>query len=237
VSGNRVRFFYDPAEGTEPSDTALTAEPKIFERVFDYSGAALGEPVPVELPMGMGVEERLSVLAAAVVFGGLFLAVLLSWRRRSETPVAVLEAAFSLPLASRTKRFLAGAIDAAPFILATGYLMATHSEAENFSMTPRYLFIELVAAASVITHTMICEVISGRTIGKMIFGLRVGDLSGQRAAPSRIVLRNLFKAIDLILLLPLVSILISPLRQSIGDSASATLVLENAPLPPSEASE
>ena len=235
VSGGRVRLFYSPKSGGVRPPSSST-EPEIFERVFDATGEQLGEPGRVVLPLGPSNEDRLSVAVGAFAFGGLFLAVLLSWRRRSETPVAVLEGAFRLPLASRTKRLLAGLIDCSPLVLVTAYLVSTNTTmASEFVLTPKVVFTELVAIAVVVTHTCLSELIAGKTLGKAVFGLRVTDLTGKTAHPSRILLRNCFKAVDLLLLLPLVSILISPLRQSVGDSASATLVLETPPVSPSDA--
>jgi len=140
------------------------------------------------------------------------LAVLLSWRRRSETPVAVLEGAFRLPLASRTKRLLAGLIDCSPLVLVTAYLVSTNTTmASEFVLTPKVVFTELVAIAVVVTHTCLSELIAGKTLGKAVFGLRVTDLTGKTAHPSRILLRNCFKAVDLLLLLPLVWLPLLPL--------------------------
>lgn len=224
----RVRLFFRSAEGaTRPSVFSMPQAPQVMERVFTTDGEEVGPPQVVELVAGPGQGDLLKLLAVSLAMGGLMSALLISWRRRAELPPERVMAAFQLPLASRFKRLSAGLIDVSPFVVVSAYVVV--SEGITFSeylLTPRVMFYELLGIAFVVTHVTLSEVIAGRSLGKAIFGLRVTDMTGQRPAVGRVVLRSLFRAVDLILVVPLVTVAISPLRQSIGDGAAGTLVLE-----------
>src|SRR6185503_11369672 len=74
-------------------------------------------------------------------------------------------------------------------------------------------------------HITAAEISTGRSIGKILSGLKVVSLDGRRAAPGAIVIRNVLRIIDVgLLFMPLVVIFYSPLRQRAGDAAAGTLV-------------
>ena len=70
-------------------------------------------------------------------------------------------------------------------------------------------------------------VVFGRSIGKLMFGLRVVTPEGTRVPAGRIVLRNILRIIDLALVLPIFFVFISPASQRIGDLAARTLVVKD----------
>lgn len=227
--------------GTRPGEIAtaagrirfvsLDAENRATEQVYDLSGTKLGEPISFDPGGPASVQQRIQSFVTSLALAGLLLGVLLSWRRRGELTPETIERAYALPLASRGRRLLAGLIDASPWIVTTVYLIVsgqiTLSSGLASPMTPRVLFIELVAIAFVVTHTLLAEVIAGRSLGKQIVGLRVVTLTGSKPAPGSVVVRSLFRFTDLLLMgAPLLSILFSPLRQSLGDSASGTVVVD-----------
>jgi len=77
-------------------------------------------------------------------------------------------------------------------------------------------------------HTTVSEVASARTLGKLVFGLRVVSLDGTRPSAGALLTRNLLRLIDLALgFFPLVLLVYSPLRQRAGDVAAGTLVVLN----------
>jgi uncharacterized RDD family membrane protein YckC len=85
-------------------------------------------------------------------------------------------------------------------------------------------------------HTAVAEALTGKSLGKVLCGLRVVDIAGDEPTTTAILLRNLVRILDLMLLFPLVFILISPLRQRIGDMAAGTVVVTDAE-PPADADD
>src|SRR6185437_8442772 len=77
-------------------------------------------------------------------------------------------------------------------------------------------------------HTAATEALAGRTIGKMIMGLRVVRLDGGTPDPSALLTRNFLRILDIGLAgVPLIFIVFSPLRQRIGDVAAGTVVIRD----------
>jgi uncharacterized RDD family membrane protein YckC len=61
----------------------------------------------------------------------------------------------------------------------------------------------------------------------MLTGLHVVGLDGRPATASALVLRNLFRIIDILIIgMPLALILFSPLRQRAGDLGAGTVVVQ-----------
>jgi uncharacterized RDD family membrane protein YckC len=98
-----------------------------------------------------------------------------------------------------------------------------------------------------VVYFTVLEALFGVTVGKMIMGLRVADMQGQRASLRAVLLRNLLRLIDM---LPLMGInfggdvtfnipyllggivaLLSPYRQRLGDRVAHTLVVDVASIP------
>lgn len=227
----RIRlFFRDASAATRPGFWQPTAGVALLERVFTPEGSEEGSPQRVDLGTQPGQPEMLKLLAVGLAMGGLMSALLMSWRRRAELSPGVVMAAFRLPLASRFKRLAAGLVDAAPFVAVSAYVVASEGLSwSDYLLTPRVMFYELLGIALVVTHTTLAEVVAGRSLGKALFGLRVTDFEGKRPPTGRLVLRSVFRAVDLMLIVPLLTVAISPLRQSIGDGAAGTVVLEEAP--------
>ena len=78
---------------------------------------------------------------------------------------------------------------------------------------------------SYLLHTLVAEVICGQSLGKMAFGLKVVGPDGGTPTRLALVLRNLLRVVDVALALPLVTVLISPLRQRVGDMVAGTVVV------------
>ena len=76
---------------------------------------------------------------------------------------------------------------------------------------------------------MVCEMMWGRTFGKALFRLRVVDAEGEQPAAWRIVVRNLFKVVELIhwvvLLIPMGLMMMSGKQQRLGDLLAGTYVI------------
>jgi uncharacterized RDD family membrane protein YckC len=79
-----------------------------------------------------------------------------------------------------------------------------------------------------------CEAIWGRTLGKLLCGLRVVGLDGQRCTSGQAVVRNLLRVADanpfLLGGLPAaISVLATRKNQRLGDLAARTLVVRTEP--------
>jgi uncharacterized RDD family membrane protein YckC len=227
-AAERLRFFYSYEADDRARDVGLQ------EQVHDFSGATTGPPTPVKLPIGLSPEQQLAVALQWVVLAAIVLGVILSWRNRAAMTRQTLEAAVNLPLAGRFWRILAALIDFSPYAVMMTYLATSHTSVVDSSPLPtvRELVLWLLAIAFVITYTTISELIFGRTVGKLVMGLRVTGIDGLPARPAAVLVRNLLKGPEMVLPLSLLSILISPLRQSLGDGAAGTLVLtDDVPQP------
>ncbi|NJL31861.1 MAG: RDD family protein [Phycisphaerales bacterium] len=81
-----------------------------------------------------------------------------------------------------------------------------------------------------VLHTGLSELFTGRTLGKMICGLRVVNLQGQPPHLWQVLGRNALKVLDLVAWPLLILPIISPQRQRLGDMMAKTLVV--MPTPP-----
>jgi uncharacterized RDD family membrane protein YckC len=100
--------------------------------------------------------------------------------------------------------------------MTTGHLNLPQSEQGMLD-----LFAFSLGAALVLLFLF--EAITGTSIGKLIFGLHVRRVSGQRAGIGKIFWRNLFRILD-ILLIGVILILVLRHRQRAGDKVSDTTV-------------
>jgi len=130
-----------------------------------------------------------------------------------------------LRLAPLGVRFAAGLVDLLPCLAAVGLLH--HPGAEGLVPLVDPESIRRIAALAVLTyllHTTVAEAICGQSIGKMFFGIRVVGPEGEPPSLRSIILRNILRVLDLAVA-PLLLVLLTPLRQRIGDLAAGTVVI------------
>ena len=206
-----------PATGPTTSGAAATA-PTSLPAVQDTRIVLPGRPV---LPWVTKWTQPLLSLA-------LLFTIIASLRRRSEMQQAMLRAG-ELPLAPWGRRLAAGCVDALPLLIGLGALWArsrlTDDPAEVWA-DPAVQAAVLAGPVIYILHTTVTEALFGRSVGKMIFRLRVVALDGSRPTTGALLARNLLRVVDLLIVFfPLVLVLFSPLRQRAGDVAAGTLVV------------
>ncbi len=190
-------------------------------------GEAFG-PNPIAQWTSPEVAAQQTQWMQMLVMGLMTAAMVLTLRSRPPLPVEMLGRA-GIRLAPLGRRMAAGLIDALPFILASLYVyMKLDPESQSFDHVTTELLPEVIGVVVYLLHVTVSEVIWGRSIGKMIFGLRVVKNDGTPLTPGRAILRNVMRVLDVSLLIPLVFVLISPLRQRIGDLAAGTLVVTKA---------
>jgi len=150
---------------------------------------------------------------------------------RIETPEGVV---FSFVLATPVIRALAWAVDAAILSAASwviGYVVYALS---YLSPDTAQAFGVLLFFVASIGYGIAFEWHwRGQTVGKRLLGLRVVDAQGLRLQFSQIVLRNLFRAVDILPVCYLAggaACLLSRKAQRLGDWAANTIVLRERKL-------
>jgi len=89
------------------------------------------------------------------------------------------------------------------------------------------MFWMLLSAGSYAAYCLIMELLTGRTAGKLLFGLQVVAEQGRRASVGRIVVRNLFRVIEVLPVFWILAfvMLLSRNRQRVGDIFARTIVV------------
>ncbi len=180
-----------------------------------------GSPAPPEIPVlpWIGGDAVLVAAAAAVAF-----------RQRqlsgSAAPPAGDGGDAKLHLAPLGVRFVAGLVDLAPILAVTAIVHPANSTNPLSGLDTKSLQILFgLAALAYELHTLAAELICGQSLGKMAFGLRVVDPEGKPSGAGAIVVRNLLRIVDVFMVLPLLMVLVSPLRQRVGDILAGTVVI------------
>lgn len=83
----------------------------------------------------------------------------------------------------------------------------------------------VLMVAITIGHGTVLELVRGRSFGKGLFGASVVNLAGEPLAAHRVIVRNLFKAV--ILLIPPIGVLalLNPYQQGIGELVTQSVVV------------
>jgi uncharacterized RDD family membrane protein YckC len=123
-------------------------------------------------------------------------------------------------------RFVAGLVDLAP-ILAVFVILRPASSPNLLASIDRESLKQLlwISVAAYVLHTLAAEMICGQSIGKIVFNLRVMGADGKPAKPLAILVRNLLRVLDVMLALPLLIVLVTPLQQRVGDMLAGTVVI------------
>jgi len=136
---------------------------------------------------------------------------------------------FSLPLASPVRRMMAYLLDV---LIASGTVGVVTTVLSAFGLISTDLMLSLFVLASFIVfwgYWIVLETLwGGRTLGKLLLGLRVVDERALPLRPVQLVIRNLLRPIDQLPLLYLVggvSLLASRWGQRLGDLAAGTVVV------------
>jgi uncharacterized RDD family membrane protein YckC len=204
---------------------------KVAEYAFAPDGTSRGKNV-LSTPTSPPQEKPFEWLSA-VAAGALVLVLLNAMRRRGTPPVESLESA-GIVLAPLGRRWIAGTIDALPILAMMFYLALRMQPADSQDIETLAASIQiplLIVTGIYVLHTLMCEWLWGWSIGKRICGLRVTMIDGSAPTTQAIVLRNLLRVIDVAMFFPLLLVVMSPLRQRVGDLAGETIVVLRTPNP------
>ena len=157
------------------------------------------------------------------------------WRRVPTADALHLPA--DVVLADNLRRALAGLIDLTPGLLVGTLAFGLGAEelyerwpGRGRGMTFEMMVPGLAAIGVIVGHTALLEIAAGgRSLGKLLTGLRVTTLEGRPPRPWQSLVRCLLKTFDLIAYLLLILPIISPHRQRLGDMVARTVVTMSAP--------
>ena len=213
------------------------AERSLYSLLFSPAGQRLAGPSPVKASAGTLPDAQLIQNLGLILLAALLVTAM--WMRQRR-PVIV-RMPRGLRIAMLWQRVLAGLIDliipvvavAAAFGISDIDRFRTLFQAWFYSSSqPEQLFkypALLWILGGYVGLALVSELATGRTLGKALLGLRVVGLDGQRATPGSILMRNVVRIPELLLPLLLLFILLSTLRQRIGDVLARTLVVEKSP--------
>jgi uncharacterized RDD family membrane protein YckC len=195
----------------------------IVEAVYDAAGATIRPPTPLDVSVavrGPGTPNWLIMAAMG--------AVLLAALQMRPPPVA--PTSTDVTPAPPLRRFGAALIDVAVSWVPVTALMSVYAP-----QTPSPQAAVLVAlGAGFIAHMaymLLTEVGVGRSPGKMLLGLAVVGLDNKQADRRALWTRNLMRVVDVWPAgLPLAMVLVTPLRQRLGDMTAGTVVVPSATL-------
>ncbi|HWE04794.1 MAG TPA: RDD family protein [Tepidisphaeraceae bacterium] len=211
-------------------------EGKLTEQSYDrQTMLPTGKPATIALPRPSAQYFSNELWKLAMTLALAF-AIFSSARRRRD-PEEAAEEVKGLALAEAGRRLAAGLIDMTPFVVPLVFLLQitrlAGSDLQDPSPAVRDLWLltlktGMAAFAVYLLHTTIVETLTGRTLGKMLMGLRVVRLDGGTPDVSSLVIRNFLRLVDVGPFgLPLMMILFSPLHQRIGDIAGGTVVIRD----------
>ena len=83
----------------------------------------------------------------------------------------------------------------------------------------------LIVIGAFLLHTTLSELLTGKTLGKAMMGIRVTNLKGGKPTAGQILGRNISKILELLVQILLIFPLISMNRQRVGDMAMQTIVV------------
>ncbi len=206
---------------------------QINEQRLSADGNPVGSPEPIDAMRAADEVPGWSNYFQGTVVAMLIVAIFASMRNRDATREAL--ARRDRPRPARVWiRLSAAAVDALPWLvgLTFAYLRVQTKPQDSLLFALGLMPEQLIGVGVYLLHTTISELVTGRTIGKKLFGLRVVNLTGERPAVGAILIRNAMRIIDIALLypflLPILLLLFTPLRQRAGDAAAGTMVVDVA---------
>ncbi len=228
---------YTPSPRAWPTDPIPTPLRAV---TLDLRGTVKPEVKPVGLVESAWWDQAAQQLVMLVLLVVMIAMVFMFWRRDPRSIRVSLPK--GVALADLGRRAGAGTIDLVPAavvpLVAYGTSlpeMARHWPGAAIS-EPEAMLPGATAIGLFVLHTTVTELITQRTLGKAIMGLRVTGMRGERPSAGRIVTRGALKALDLIAWLLLILPLIGMYRQRLGDVIAQTIVVMPAPPRPEEES-
>lgn len=222
IATGRLRLFYTRMEN---------GKEQVCEQMYDLTSfQPIDKPAVLKFPT-LAAESKIQAMLMPIVLAAIVFAMIASFQHR-RTVRELLETEDRPQPAPLLSRLLGGLIDGVPAIAVlfiSGFFISLEGDFNATMQDPIAEIMALVAVGVHLLFTTTTELIWGRTVGKMVMGLSVITLDGNKPTAGAIVLRNLLRIIE-IFMFPLVGLMIlSPLRQRAGDIAVGTMVISNKP--------
>jgi uncharacterized RDD family membrane protein YckC len=199
---------------------------KLVEQAYKEDGTPTGKAFSATRQPTFAVDRLMYVLIIIAIF--VFLGVTFGAMGRRAAMAQAAKKIETLNLAPLSARFGAGFIDYTPFLIASFIASPANPGPDPSSHITMEQALWLGAGLAVyLLHTTILEMVTSRSFGKMLFGLRVTGLDGNPAPRSAIFLRNILRIVDVVPLFPLILMVLLPLRQRLGDLAAGTIVVSD----------
>jgi len=224
------RFFAVASPGQSPSVADLDVETARAEAFLPLQAA--GEVAATE-PQAPGFYNLALLVIAFVMF-----LLLLGWRdRQARQRGGAVPAAQPVGLATAPLGRRAGAVVLDSFLVSAVVLSVVIGFYPEFprqvwqrEVLPwqEVLVVSAVHDICTILYFSIAEAVTGRTVGKAVFGLEVRTESDEPITWRHAVLRNVLRLVDelpMLYLAGLVSVLMGPKPQRLGDRVAHTLVV------------
>jgi uncharacterized RDD family membrane protein YckC len=208
---------------------------RLAEQNYNLDGTLSGaatEAVTAPVPIDTRIAEAMQLLVMAVLV--IWIVGAMRQRPAMQEAVKRIDRAALAPLG---RRLVGGIIDALPVLI--GFAIAgeiaqhaTQPLSMRLTLNSPEVAISALGLGLYLLHTTICELIFSRTLGKVITGTRVVQMSdGKPPLAASILVRNLLRIIDVFMIFPPIFVVFSPLRQRVGDMAAGTIVIRNASTP------
>ncbi|MEM1445839.1 MAG: RDD family protein [Planctomycetota bacterium] len=208
----------------------LEAEPVGALSAASLEGEVLedGRPLPIQPRPRTGPPPSQTILLAVLMASTLVMLVF--WRKDPAGQSFRLEEGTAV--ASLDRRAIAGLIDVS-LGFGVAYLWSGLGPQEILERWPgrgealTWSLMEpaVVAIAATVLHTAIGEAVFARSLGKAALGLWIVDQRGHEARGWRALVRCSLKTLDLVAYLLLILLVVSPLRQRLGDLVAGTAVV------------
>lgn len=211
---------------------------KLWQATRDLSTAVdvVSKPEAITVTeMPRHVDE--SAVAMMIVLVAATVILLATWRRGPAGQRVALPP--SVRPAEVWRRIVAGLIDLVPGLVIVmfafgigdpvGVLLANWP-----GMGPgnwEQMMPALIVIGITIVHSCVCEVFTGRTLGKRFTGCRVVTSTGEAPNVWQVLARNGVKILEMVAYPMLIFMVLSPLRQRLGDVVGKTVVVIEVPIP------
>jgi uncharacterized RDD family membrane protein YckC len=180
-----------------------------------------GYAVPLRLA-AMSPEEVRQQIVTLLLYALLVVAVVTVLRQKPMPAPERLKDVAS-QLAPLSLRVTAGVVDAMPLLILLG---VWYQFDDRMGVSAEWVLFG-VGALIYFGHLILAEWLTGRSLGKVIFGLKVVRTDGTAPGLWAIILRNILRPLDVATFgVTLVMAMLTPLRQRLGDMAAATTVVQ-----------
>jgi len=218
ISTGRLRLFFMQV---------IDGKQAVMEQKYDSKSLQLIDtPTALVFPQPH-VESKFQNIFSAVVLAAMVFAMIASFQHRRSLRELLLKADHPIP-APLLLRLVAGAIDLLPMVIATLVIVMMLPPDADPSLAvqdPQIEGIFAMGMAAYLLHTTLTEAIFGRSIGKMVMGLKIVDFEGKPASVGARIARNFLRIIELAIWPMAGLMIVSPLRQRAGDIAAGTIVV------------